>query len=104
VSRLLETKCHPLVLQRFVSDVHHKIPETKGLMVGPTGFEPSPECASNSVNKGVQENEDSQCPPPRSPEIGTLNPELAQLVKTWDKIPEHIRGAIQTMIAPYTIE
>ena len=67
----------------------------------PTGFEPSPENPKESLNKGLPVEDQGQCPSPRSPANGVFDPKLAQLVNSWDALPENIRSAIQVMAAPY---
>jgi hypothetical protein len=70
---------------------------TFGRLIAPRGFESLNENSKPIINKELTEN--------TSPVLDTSldktlqkHPELAQLIKTWPELPEHIKAAIKALI------
>jgi hypothetical protein len=71
--------------------------------IAPRGFEPLSENQEPADNKRLTENPN----PVLSTSLDNLlqkYPELAQLIKTWPELPEHIKAAIKALVQTHNTE
>ena len=70
-------------------------------MVGETGFEPKKEVASSFLEVVGYDFGGAPCPHIGPQTSGAHCPEMEKIQRCWNKLPKHLRDAIEAICEPY---